>query len=57
MGPLVHVVGVSGALVTGAVGILLPTLGVLAVRDVRRTSTELRQLPVAAAPGTMTVAA
>lgn len=41
MGPLVGAVGVPSALVTGAVGVLVPTLGVLAVRDVRRPIDEL----------------
>jgi len=36
MGPLVGAVGVPSALVSGAVGVLVPTLGVLAIRDVRR---------------------
>jgi len=49
MGPLVQVAGVPGALITGAVGTLIPTLAVLAVHDVRRPTAELRPLPVRAA--------
>jgi len=36
MGPLVHVMGVSWALVVGALGVLVPSLAVLGVADVRR---------------------
>lgn len=36
MGPLVHVMGVSWALVVGALGVLVPSLAVLGVAHVRR---------------------
>lgn len=48
MGTLASVIGVSGALVVGAAGALLPTVAVLCVRDVRALSGG----PVAAPPAT-----